>query len=238
MSGDLKALKQVAALDATILELEAQQKNIPKLIEEKKNGLEATRRGLKKKDTELKDLLVKNALKENELKAAEQAVIKFREQIAQAKSNKEFQALQHEILSKEADNTRLEDAVLLEMQKSDKKKEERDAIAADIKKAEKGIAGECAALQKDLGEIGNTVQKLRKEREAATKDVPHDILAKYQRLIQRRGQAAMVAVVDGTCQGCFMKLRAEAMAQLRKGADLVFCHSCARILYLEEEAGE
>jgi len=238
MSGDLKALKQVAALDAKILELEAQQKNIPKLIEEKKNSLEAACRELKKKATELKDLLAKTSLKENELKAAEQAVIKFREQIAQAKSNKEFQALQHEILSKEADNTRLEDAVLLEMQKSDKKKEERDAIAAEIKKAEKGIAAECAALQKDLSEIGSTVQKLRKEREAATRDVPHDILAKYERLIHRRGQTAMVAVVDGTCQGCFMKLRAETMAQLRKAADLVFCHSCARILYLEEEAEE
>ena len=238
MSGDLKALKQVAALDAKILELEAQQKNIPKLIEEKKNGLEAARGEIKKKDTELKNMLAKTSLKENELKAAEQAVIKFREQIAQAKSNKEFQALQHEILSKEADNTRLEDAVLLEMQKSDKKKEERDAIAAEIRKAEKGFADECAARQKDLSEIGSTVQKLRKEREAATSDVPRDILAKYERLIQRRGQTAMVAVVDGTCQGCFMKLRAETMAQLRKGADLVFCHSCARILYLEEEAGE
>jgi len=238
MSGDLKALKQVAALDAKILELEAQQKNIPKLIEEKKNGLEAARGKIKKKDTELKNMLAKTSLKENELKAAEQAVIKFREQIAQAKSNKEFQALQHEILSKEADNTRLEDAVLLEMQKSDKKKEERNAIAAEIRKAEKGFADECAARQKDLGEIGSTVQKLRKEREAATRDVPRDILAKYERLIQRRGQTAMVAVVDGTCQGCFMKLRAETMAQLRKGADLVFCHSCARILYLEVEAGE
>ncbi|MFH1732933.1 MAG: C4-type zinc ribbon domain-containing protein [Planctomycetota bacterium] len=238
MSGDLKALKQVAALDAKILELEAQQKNIPKVIEEKQKSLEAARGELKKKDTELKDLLAKNALKENELKAAEQAVIKFREQIAQAKSNKEFQALQHEILSKEADNTRLEDAVLIEMQKSDKKRGERDAIAAEIKKTEKGFADEDAALQKDLSEIGNTVQKLRKKREAVTRDVPRDILAKYQRLIQRRGHTAMVAVVDGTCQGCFMKLRPETMAQLRKGTDLVFCHSCARILYLEEEAGE
>jgi len=238
MSGDLKALKQVAALDAKILELEAQQKNIPKLIEEKKGGLEAASGELKKKHAELRDLLAKSALKENELKAAEQAVIRFREQIAQARSNKEFQALQHEILSKEADNTRLEDAVLLEMQKSDKKKEERDAAAAKIKKAEKEIAGECAALEKDLAGIADTVKKLRKERGDATKDVPPDILAKYQRLIDRRGQAAMVAAVGGTCQGCFMRLRAETMAQLRKGSDLVFCHSCARILYLEEEAEE
>jgi len=234
MSGDLKALKTVAALDAKILELEAQQNSIPKLVEEKKGSLTRTRGELEKKNAEFKDLLAKTSLKENDLKAAEQAVIRFREQIGQAKSNKEFQALQHEILSKEADNARLEDAVLLQMQKSDKKKEERDAVAAELKEAENRIADECAALEQELGGLASTIEELRKKRRAAEAGVPADVLAKYDRLIERRGQTALVAVVGGTCQGCFMQLRAETMAHLKKGADLVFCHSCARILYLDE----
>ena len=234
MSGDLKALKTVAALDATILELEAQQKSIPKLIEEKKSGLTHAQGEFEKKNAEFKDLLAKTALKENDLKSAEQAVIKFREQIGQAKSNKEFQALQHEILSKEADNARLEDAVLLQMQKSDKKKEERDAIAAELKQAEDKIDDECDEFDKKLKVLGAEIDGLQEKREAAKKDVPADILGKYERLIDRRGQTAMVAVINGTCQGCFMQLRAETMAHLKKGADLVFCHSCARILYLDE----
>jgi len=234
MSGDLKALKTVAALDAKILELEAQQKSIPKFIEQKKSSLAHAQGELEKKHAELKDLLAKTALKENDLKSAEQSVIKFREQIGQAKSNKEFQALQHEILSKEADNARLEDAVLLQMQKSDKKQEERDAIAAELKQAEDKIDDECAAFDKELEGLGAEIDGLRKKREAAKKDVPADILDKYERLIDRRGQTAMVAVINGTCQGCFMQLRAETMAHLKKGSDLVFCHSCARILYLDE----
>ena len=234
MSGDLKALKTVAALDATILELEAQQKSIPKLIEEKKSGLTHAQGEFEKKNAEFKDLLAKTALKENDLKSAEQAVIKFREQIGQAKSNKEYQALQHEILSKEADNARLEDAVLLQMQKSDKKKEERDAIAAELKQAEDKIDDECDEFDKKLKVLGAEIDGLQEKREAAKKDVPADILGKYERLIDRRGQTAMVAVINGTCQGCFMQLRAETMAHLKKRADLVFCHSCARILYLDE----
>jgi predicted nucleic acid-binding Zn-ribbon protein len=234
MSGDLKALKIVAALDAKILELEAQQNNIPKLVEEKKSSLTQTRGELEKKDAEFKGLLAKTSLRENDLQAAEQAVIRFREQIGQAKSNKEFQALQHEILSKEADNARLEDAVLLQMQKSDQKKGERDAVAAELKEAENRIADECAALEQELGGLASTIKKLRTKRGAAKTGVPADILAKYDRLIERRGQTAMVAVINGTCQGCFMQLRAEAMAHLKKGTDLVFCHSCARILYLDE----
>ena len=234
MSGDLKALKTVAALDAKILELKAQQNSIPKLIEAKKSSLAHTQTELQKKDAELKDLLAKTALKEGDLKAAEQSVVKFREQIGQAKSNKEFQALQHEILSKEADNSRLEETVLLQMQKSDKKKEERDAIAEELKQAEYKIDDECAAMNGELEGIGSEIDGLRSKLETAKDGVPTDILGKYERLIDRRGQTAMVAVVNGTCQGCFMQLRAETMAHLRKGADLVFCHSCARILYLDQ----
>ena len=234
MSGDLKALKTVAALDAKILELEAQQNNIPKLIEAKKSSLAHLQGELQKKDAEFKDLVAKTALKENDLKAAEQSVVKFREQIGQAKSNKEYQALQHEILSKEADNSRLEEAVLLQMQKSDKKKEERDAVAAELEQAEYKIDDECAALDGELKGIDSQIDDLQAKREIAKKGVPADILGKYERLIDRRGQTAMVAATNGTCQGCFMQLRAETMAHLRKGTDLVFCHSCARILYLDE----
>jgi len=234
MSTPLTALKTVAALDAKLFELEAQRSNVPRQIEEKSRSLQALKVDLAEKQGELKELQAKTALRENELKAAEQVVIKFREQIGQARSNKEFQALQHEILSKEADNARLEDAVLLQMQKTDQKREERDAVAAELKEAETRVAEQCSQLESGLGGIESTLEELTAERTAATKGVPADILAKYDRLIERRGQTAMVAATNGTCQGCFMKLRAEAMAQLRKGTDLVFCHSCARIVYLPE----
>jgi len=238
MPTPLTALKTVAALDAKLFGLKAQRSNVPRQIEEKSRSLQALKAELAEKQAELKDLQAKTALKENELKAAEQAVIKFREQIGRARSNKEFQALQHEILSKEADNTRLEDAVLLQMQKMDKKKEERDAVAAQLKEAEARVAEQCSDLESGLSRIESTIEELTAERTAATKDVPADILARYERLIERRGQTAMVAATNGTCQGCFMKLRAETMAQLRKGTDLVFCHSCARILYLPEDEAD
>ena len=66
MSGDLKALKTVAELDANILDLEAQRSNIPKLIEAKKSSLAHTQAELQKKDAELKGLVAKTALKEGD----------------------------------------------------------------------------------------------------------------------------------------------------------------------------
>jgi len=233
MSANLEALRKVAALDAKIFALEAQCKQIPELLQQHTTELETLTAALAQKEVELKDAKVKASVKEKELQAAEQAVIKFRDQINQAKSNKEFQALQHEILSKEADNTRLEDGVLQSMQKVDRHTEEHDALAAERKAAEAALHEERTRLESEAAGYAKEADDLRKERATVAGEVAPDIFAKYERLISRRGQTAMVAVVDGSCQGCYMKLRPETMAQLRKGGDLVFCHSCARILYLQ-----
>jgi len=236
MSGKLQALRKVAALDSRIFELEEKQRQIPKLLQQKEQALEEARQKLAEKEAGLKALRVKAELKEKELQDAEQATIKLRNQINQAKSNKEFQALQHEILSHEADNARLEDAVLQHLQKVDRQKEERDTMAEQVKKTEAALAEDRKRLEKDGQHAETGCEKLRKERAAASQEVPPDIFAKYERLISRRGQTAMVAVSGGSCQGCFMTLRPETMAQLKKGGDLVTCHSCGRILYLEESA--
>lgn len=234
MSGDLKALKQVAALDSRIFELEERTEQIPKLMRQAEEQVERATQRRDARALELKGFRVKTELKEKDHQAAEQTVIKLREQIGHAKSNKEYQALQHEILSKEADNARLEDAVLAQMQKVDQQKEEVDALAREVKNTAAELEKKRVKLEKELEEIKAQIEKLKEQRAEPGKNVPSDIFAKYERLIARRGQTAMVAVVNGNCQGCFMTLRSETMAQLKKGNDLVFCHSCARILYLEE----
>ena len=234
MSGHLKALRKVAELDSQILELNRKQKHIPELIQQKRDEVQQATEQLTDKETKLRNLRVKTELQEKEFQAAEQTAIKLREQINRAKSNKEFQALQHEILSREADNTRLEDAVLAQMQKLDQQAQEREALGEKEKRARTELASEQTRLEAELKRAKAEIERLRQQRADAGKDVPPDIFDKYERLIARRGQTAMVAVVNGSCQGCFMTLRAETIAQLKKRTDLVTCHSCGRILYLEE----
>lgn len=237
MSDQLEALRKVSVLDARIFELEDKQRQIPKLLKDKETRLETAKQRLAEMDGELKKLRVQTESREKDLKDGEAAEIKLRGQINTAKSNKEFQAFQHEILAKQADNQRLEDAVLQQMQKVDQAKQERDGVAADVKKQEDAIGAERQRLEGEAAQAATEAAKLREERNGISSAVPQEILVKYERLISRRGQTAMVAVVAGTCQGCFMRLRPETMAQLKKGGDLVACHSCGRILYLEESNG-
>lgn len=230
----LEELRKVAELDAKIFDLESKLKEIPRLVKQKEEKLNSAKKELTEKETEMKSLKLKADMKEKELQDAEQATIKIRAQINQAKTNKEYQALQNEILTKEADNARIETAVLEQMQKLDKFREELAKVKAAIAGTETAINAEKKLLLEEEAELKGQNEKLQAERTEAAKAVAPDIFAKYQRLITRRGQTAMVSVRNNACQGCFMTMRPETLAQLRKGTDLVTCHSCGRILYIEE----
>ena len=58
------------------------------------------------------------------------------------------------------------------------------------------------------------------------------VLNHYQRSVSKRGETAVVPVIDGACQGCFMKVTPETVNALKRGVDLIFCKTCSRILYL------
>jgi hypothetical protein len=234
MSAELTALRNVAALDARIFKLERERQGIPEQIRDEDRKLDGLRQQLAAKEAEYKDARVQADFKEKDLQAAEQVVIKLRNQINQAKSNKEYQTLQHEILSKESDNSRLEDAVLQQMDQVQALENQREELKKQLAAAESEVKEQHAALDKRYDELSGQIDALQKKRSAAGRDVPAEIMSKYDRLISRRGETAMVPVVNGACQGCFMQVRSETMAQLRKGGDLVFCNSCSRILYLDD----
>ena len=57
------------------------------------------------------------------------------------------------------------------------------------------------------------------------------LLRKYETLRQRRNGIAIVNVVQGVCQGCFMNLPPQKFNLLLRGDDLHECPTCQRIIY-------
>lgn len=57
-------------------------------------------------------------------------------------------------------------------------------------------------------------------------------VARFHRLAGARQGKVVVAVDNGTCTGCRVRLRSPLMFQLREAKDLVVCESCQRILFL------
>ncbi len=90
---------------------------------------------------------------ELEIKSLQEKIVKFRGQLNEAKTNKEYQALQNEIKFAAIEKERLEDQELAEMDKVEKRAAEIEETRKAIAQAEKELAdlqSDCAAELESL----------------------------------------------------------------------------------------
>jgi predicted nucleic acid-binding Zn-ribbon protein len=57
-------------------------------------------------------------------------------------------------------------------------------------------------------------------------------VARFHRLAAARQGRVVVAVENGACSGCHVKLRGPFLFQLKEGKGITTCESCSRILFL------
>jgi predicted nucleic acid-binding Zn-ribbon protein len=93
-----------------------------------------------------------------------------------------------------------------------------------------------AALKEFDAEIAGSRSELEgemKKRHDVFITLPANLAAVYNRMTQRsRDGIAVAEVRNGACSACFMSLRPQMQAEVRKGNQIITCESCTRILYL------
>jgi predicted nucleic acid-binding Zn-ribbon protein len=148
------------------------------------------------------------------------------------KTNYEYQAMRREIDSTERSNTELTEQISA-------KTGEIETLTASIAQLET----EVAALEKTLnevkaeavtkaGEFGGLLKAKESELKALEKEIDRGWLSKYRMIRQRKYKDALVAVIGGACQGCFMNVPPQMENEiLRRGAGIYQCPNCQRLLY-------
>jgi predicted nucleic acid-binding Zn-ribbon protein len=70
------------------------------------------------------------------------------------------------------------------------------------------------------------------QREQLLSVLPKPMGALYNRISKRiRDGIAVAEARNGACMACFMSLRPQAMAEVRRGQEVITCDNCNRILY-------
>ena len=81
------------------------------------------------------------------------------------------------------------------------------------------------------------VEARRRDRERLFASLPPGVKATYQRIAARiRDGVALAEARNGSCSACFIALRPQVMAEVRRGEEIVTCDNCNRILYYQPSA--
>lgn len=219
-------------LDAAIRRQQAQQ-----------NKLEQHQRQYAELEEQIRLGQAKAGALELQVKAAEDKIAKLREQMNTVKSNKEYSALLVEVNTLKVDKSKLEDEALARMGEVDALKQHLEQVEEKIQQQQKLVDLAAAEVASARAEVGQRLEEVTAQRDAAADQVPQEARALFNRLAQNYEGEAMAPVEEAdrrrmeyNCGGCYMSLPIERVnALMMKPDDLVTCPNCGRILYLDQE---
>jgi uncharacterized protein len=168
---------------------------------------------------------------EKDLAAVQTRLSKFKNQLMEVKTNKEYQAMQKEMSVAEQEISDLETRLLERMEEADTLAIELKTAEAALKSEQGEIARERQALEEEKGLLGTTLQQTTEERRRTAANVSRDALAVFDRVAQTRKGLAMAEARDGLCTVCHVRLRPPVFNQARRNDGIIQCDSCTRILY-------
>ena len=157
-----------------------------------------------------------------------------KDKLMQVGNAKEYHAMMREMDSLEKTNRTREEEKITLADELDRQKtamadmEERfTTMEGELKTKEEG-------LDARLSEADKKRQVLDKERADAGKDIPAPVLARYEFIRQRLSHPVIVPVNSGVCSGCNIAIPPQGYIELQKGAQILSCPNCQRLIYWSE----
>jgi len=114
---------------------------------------------------------------------------------------------------------------------------EHEARVGDQRKE---LAAEHERVAKRIAEMQGKLTGAKARRDELASKLRPDFLKRYSAIRMKRG-LAIVAVHDGTCRGCNMRIPPQLYNIIQRGASLELCPNCNRMIYwakLLEEVAE
>lgn len=232
MNPDLAKLVRLHHADTELRRVEGELQELPgkkRTIDERlgadrarldaaRGALEGSQKARKTNESAVQDLEAKRS--------------KYKGQLMDVKTNKEYTAMLHEIEGVEREIRGREDQVLAEMERAEGLGGEVKREETAFRSAEETHRSQGRALDERARTLEQETARARDGRDAVAATLEPDALALFQRVARLRGVAVSEAR-DGMCQACHLKLRPQMYVDLKRNDAILQCPACSRILYYE-----
>jgi len=231
-------LIQLQEIDSEIAAVNALLEAIPLKIKAIDAEIKATEAIV----TGAKERLASNQKKrrelESEVKGIREQTAKYKRQLNDVKTNKEYASLLKEIEETDHKIGKIEEEILNEMIAA-------DDIEKDIKSAlkkqgeEEGkLKAEHARILAEQKDIEKKKSLLEKDRGVLLPRISPDQLTMYQRIAKKTAGVALSPVTDDFCSICQLRVRPQMLDDLWAMKEIITCEACGRILYHRKPAAE
>ncbi len=235
MHPQLEKLVQLQRAETRLKELQAGLDDVPRQRAVQEEALVAERGRLDAARAELEQSQRTRRQKEGELQALEARRDKYKGQLREVKTNKEYSAMLHEIEGVEREIRAVEDSILVELERAEGLEAAVRNEQADFRQAEERHKAELVRLAGQQRQLEEQRAVAQAERDGVAAGLPGEMVERFQRVAKVRGTAVAEAR-DGLCLQCHVQLRPQLFMEVKRNEELIQCPSCSRVLFYEPPA--
>lgn len=147
-------------------------------------------------------------------------------------NEKEYTAAIREADAARKHASQLETQILEQMELVESAEKRMAELEPEVAKLRAERDEQIIAFESSVKHEGERVEECRREREQLLSELPKPMGALFNRISSRiRNGVAVAEAKNGACTACFMSLRPQVMADIRRGDEIIICDNCNRILY-------
>ena len=232
MKAELQQLVALQNLDTSIRRLQAELEAIPQRRAEIEREFDQRAFEIRALETRRDEARHARTRLETEVGEQRVRVERAERNLMSSKKQDEYTAAIREADAARKQISTLETQILEQMEALEKAEASLTERADEIASLNSDRETRLKSFDEETRQQADKLAMNRVERERLIAALPKSMGALYVRISARiRDGVAVAEARNGACMACFMALRPQAMAQVRRGEEVVTCDNCNRILY-------
>jgi predicted nucleic acid-binding Zn-ribbon protein len=232
MKAELEKLIALQNLDTTIRRLEKELEAIPQRRAEIEREFDQRAFEIRALESRRDEARHTRARLETEVVEQRTRAERAERNLMSSKKQDEYTAAIREADAARKQISTLETQILEQMESLDKAEAALNERADEIATLNSDREARLKAFDEETQRQSEQLITARAEREQVFANLPKPMSAMYSRISARiRDGVAVAEARNRSCTACFMALRPQVMAEIRRGEEIITCDNCGRILF-------
>ncbi|HEU4710404.1 MAG TPA: C4-type zinc ribbon domain-containing protein [Pyrinomonadaceae bacterium] len=237
MKAELEKLIALQNLDTSIRKLEKDLAAIPDRRAEIEGEFDRRAFEIRALESRRDDAKHNRARLETEVVDQKGRAERAERNLMSSKKQDEYTAAIREADAARKQISQLETQILEQMETLEQAEAALSERADEIASLNSDREARLKAFDEETKSQSELLTKQLAEREQVFANLPASMSGMYSRIRGRiRDGVAVAEARNRSCTACFMSLRPQVMAEIRRGEDIITCDNCGRILYYVSDA--
>lgn len=237
MKAELEQLIALQDADTSIRKLQAEIESTPRRRADVETEFDQRASEFKALEQSRDTARAARAQLDKELAEQRARAEKAERDLMSSTNSKSYEAAIREIDAAKKQASELETKILEQMEAAETAEKSLAERAEEFSRIQSERDERLSAFDAEARSLSEELERRRRERDALFASLPPAVKSTYKRIAARiRNGVALAEARGGSCSACFIALRPQVMAQVRRGEEIVLCDNCNRILYYRPAA--